>query len=192
MPNKTDLNDVNLLQLYGAHEQYDQLISNAEGVDKATKDVLQFSSLWNLHKHVVPTRDNMSLSQAGQPIFSDWRHSDFLYTAESIERDHGYPEGLLTHKLHWCPYREEEFPVFIDIYGNVINIDDQDLDITFRQARNFPEKLHKEFSRTMQTLWSQIFAGSLDIESEEPLGALIAYQQSVVIRISKKAKKGSL
>ena len=99
MPNKTDLNDVNLLQLYQAQKQYDQLISNAEGVKKATKDVWQFASLWNLHKRVVPTRDNMSLSQAGQPVITNWRHSDFLYKAESIERDHGYPKGLLNHSL---------------------------------------------------------------------------------------------
>ena len=76
MPIKTDLNDVNLLQLYEAHKRFDQLMVNAEGVDKMTKDVWQFSALWNLHKHVIPTRDNMSLSQAGQLVFSDWRHTD--------------------------------------------------------------------------------------------------------------------
>ena len=69
MPNKTDLNDVNLLQLYEAHKQYDQLISNAEGVDKATKDVLQFSALWNLHKHVVPTRQYVPLSSETAGIY---------------------------------------------------------------------------------------------------------------------------
>jgi hypothetical protein len=192
MPIKTDLNDVNLLQLYEAHKRFDQLMVNAEGVDKMTKDVWQFSALWNLHKHVIPTRDNMSLSQAGKPVFSDWEHSDFLYTAQSIERDLGYPEGLMTHQLHYCTYRDGEYPVFIDIYGKVIDIDDRELDNIFRQARNFPEKLHKEFCRTVQAYWALIFSGDLDTDGEEPLGALLAYQHAVVIRISKEAKQGFL
>jgi len=123
---------------------------NAEGIDKMTKVVWQFSAIWNLHKHVIPTRDCMSLSQAGQPIFSDWRHSGFLYTAQSIERDFGFPEGLLTHQRHYCTYRDGEYGVFIDIYGNVVDIDDPELDHLLRQARNFPEKLHKEFCRVLQ------------------------------------------
>ena len=77
MPPKTDLNGVNLLQLYEAHRKVDQLMVNAEGIDKMTKVVWQFSAIWNLHKHVIPTRDCMSLSQAGQPVFSYWRHSEF-------------------------------------------------------------------------------------------------------------------
>ena len=187
---KTDLYDVNLPQLYEAHRKIDQLIVNAEGIDKMTKEVWQFSSLWNLHKHVIPTRDNMSLSQAGQPIFSDWRHSDFLYTAESIEREFGFPEGLLSHQRHYCTYREGEYEVFLDIYGNVVDIDDPELDAIFRQARNFPEKLHKEFCRLVQTTFGQVFSNVLDLDPDEPFGALIAYQHLVPIRITKEAKQG--
>jgi hypothetical protein len=119
----------------------------------------------------------------------------FLNTAESIQRDFGYPEGLLTHQLHYCTYRDGEYQVFIDIYGKVIDIDDHDLDNTIWQARNFPKKLYKEFSgfsRTLQSICQQVFAGNLETDPGEPLGTLNAYQNAVPIRISKEAKQGLL
>ena len=74
----------------------------------------------------------------------------------------------------------------------MIEIDDLEPDNIFRQALNFPEKLHKEFCRTVQSYWAHLFSGGLDTESEEPLGALIGYQNSVVFSISKEAKQGIL
>jgi hypothetical protein len=119
----------------------------------------------------------MSLSQAGQPIFSDWRHSNFLYTAaQSIEREFGFSEDHLTHQRHYCTYSDGEYEVFIDIYGNVMDIDDPELDHLFDQAQNFPEKLHKEFCRVLHTILSQEFSNVFNIDPDELLGALIAYQ----------------
>ena len=146
MPSKTDLNGANLPQLYDLHRKMDQFMGNAEGKDPVTKITHSFSAIWNLNRLVIPSKDNMSLSPTGQPICSDWRTSDFLYTAESAEREFGYPAGLLARQHYYCSYREDVFPVFTDIYGNVIAIEDSDLSNIVYQARNFPEKLFKELT----------------------------------------------
>ena len=71
-----------------------------------------------------------------------------------------------------------------------MDIDDQELDHLFRKARNFHEKLYKEFCRVLHSTLSQEFSNVFDIDPDEPLGALIAYQHSVSIRITKEAKQG--
>ena len=188
MSKKTDLNAASLPQMYELHKAVDQIMGNAEGKDPHTKTTFSFSSIWNLNRLVIPTRDNMSLTPTGQPKISDWRVSDFLFTAESAEGEFGYPVGLLQRKQHYCLYREGAFPVFVDVYGNTIDIDDQELNQIINQARNFPEKLYKEFNRTLLSTVNTLILNVLDIDSDEPFGVLIAYQQAVVARICKEAK----
>ena len=122
---------------------------SAEGKDPITKVTYQFSSLWNLYKYIIPTRDSMSRNPMGQLTISDWRISDFLYTAEAMEQAFGFSEGILPHQRYYCQYREDEFPVFIDIYGRIIDIEDEELDEHVKLARQFPEKLYREFNRTV-------------------------------------------
>jgi hypothetical protein len=95
----------------------DQCMVAAEGKDPITKVAYQFSPLWNLLKHTIPTRDDISRIPMFQLTISDWRTSDFLYTAEAMEQAFGFSEGILPHQRHYCQYWEGEFPVFIDIYG---------------------------------------------------------------------------
>ena len=189
MPSKTDLNAANLPQLYDAHKLLDQCMVNAEGKDATTKNTWPFSSLWSLNRFVIPTKDNMSLTPTGLPKISDWRTSDFLYTAESAERDFGYPVGLLSREQHYCQYRDGVFPVFTDIYGYKIDIDEPELDYIIQQARNFPEKLFKEYNRVLHNTYLQNFSNVLDIDMDEPFGIMIAYQQTVISRICKEAKQ---
>jgi hypothetical protein len=105
MPTKVDPNSANLAQLYDLHRRMDQCMVSAEG------------------KYTIPTRDIMSRNPIGQLTISDWRTSDFLYTAEAMEQAFGFSEGTLPHQRYYCQYREGEFPVFIDIYGRVMEIE---------------------------------------------------------------------
>ncbi len=89
---------------------------SAKGKDPITKVNYRFSQLWNLYKYNIPTRDNMSRNPMGQLTISDWCTSDFLFTAETLEKAFG-------------------------IYGRVINIEDEELDELVKLIHHFPEKV---------------------------------------------------
>jgi hypothetical protein len=55
-------------------------------------------------------------------------------------------------------------------------------------VRHFPEKLYREFNRTVLSYIQQNIATVIDIDSDETFGALIAYQYAVSAQISKEAQ----
>jgi hypothetical protein len=112
----------------------------------------------------------------------------FMYTAESIEKAFGYPEGVLPRQKYYCQYREDMCPVFIDIYGKVMDIEDSDLDQMVKQGHSIPEKLHKDFNRTLLSIIQQNLQNVLPFDTDEPLGVLQAYQAAVSAQIAKEAK----
>jgi hypothetical protein len=69
-----------------------------------------------------------------------------MYTVESMEMVFGYPEGLLPRQTYHCQYQEDICPVFIDIYGTVIEIEDSDLDQMVKQGSTIQVKLHRDFN----------------------------------------------
>ncbi len=141
-----------------------------------------------MHKYVVPTKDHMSTTPTGFPTFSGWRHADFMYTAKLMEKAFGYPEGVLPRQQYYCQYQEESCPGFIDIYGKVIDIEDSDLYQMVKQGRSIPEKLHKDFNRTLLSIIQQNIQNVLPFDADEPLGVFQANQAAVPAQIAKEAK----
>jgi hypothetical protein len=58
-----------------------------------------------------------------------------MYKAESMEKAFGHPGVIQPRQNYYCQYQEDMCPVFIDIYGTVIDIEDLDLDRMVKQGR---------------------------------------------------------
>ena len=78
----------------------DQFKINAGGKDLVTKTTWLLSALWYLHKLVILTSDNVSLSPTGQPTSCP---------AESMDRD-GYPKSLLSRQQYYGTYHVDNSP----------------------------------------------------------------------------------
>jgi hypothetical protein len=78
----------------------DQFKINAGGKDLVTKTTWLLSALWYLHKLVILTSDNVSLSPTGQPTECP---------AESMDRD-GYTKSLLSRQQYYGTYHVDNSP----------------------------------------------------------------------------------
>ena len=89
-------------------------------ITKQTYPIPSFLKMCLLH---VPTKAEMNGKGMRK---KNWKIPHFLPTADYFIEHAGFPPGKLPSHEEWCEYRHDSFPVYVNVFGEVLRVDDAD------------------------------------------------------------------
>ncbi len=109
---------------------------------------------------------------------SSWKIDHLLKTASYFVDEAGFPDGKLQDYQNYCPYRDDYFQVFTDVFGNVLDVDEDTVNAWYDDVTSFPPKLYNELNWQIVTelIKHQI---PCDIDEDEIFGGLIIFQSGL-------------
>ena len=79
---------------------------------------------------------------------AQWKMDHLLTTAEYFVDEIGFPYGTLPDYKAPCMYRAgDSFSVFTDVFGNILDVDDDIVNSWYDDVTSFPPKLYNEMNR---------------------------------------------
>ena len=149
-------------------------------ITKQTYPIPSFLKMCLLH---VPTKAEMNGKGMRK---KNWKIPHFLPTADYFIEHAGFPPGKLPSHEEWCEYRNDSFTVYVNVFGEVLRVDDAEVIEMYDELVNFPIKLYNDVNRQFINALQKNFADPIDIDDDEPFGALMAFQRHVVWKMVKQ------
>ncbi len=131
-------------------------------------------------------RPNLKEIITGSLSRTSWKIDHFLTTTNYFVEEAGFPQGKLPDQERFCPYRNDFFQVFTDVFENILDVDDAIVNAWYDYVTSFPHKLYNEMNRHIVTELRKHHI-SCDIDEDEIFGGLIAFQTGVVYRLVKQS-----
>jgi hypothetical protein len=149
-----------------------------DGVTKALYKIAAFLKMAGMYVPRSKEISNGPLSRAS------WKIDHLFTTASYFVDEVGFQYEKLPDYELYCPHRNGYFQVFTNVFGNVLDVDDDAVNAWYADVTSFPHKLYNELNRQVVTelLKHQV---PCDIDDEEVFGRLIAFQSGVVFRLVK-------
>ena len=158
-------------------------LSTMEVRDSATKKTYPIQPFLKMCYCYIPKKDEMKGKGLRK---SHWKIVHFLTTADYFIDEAGFPSGKLPNHKEWCQHRGDAFTVYVNVFGEVLYVDDPDVEGMYDGLVNFPVKLYNEMNRQFALALQKHFATPLAIDDAEPFGALMAFQRHVIWRLVKQ------
>jgi hypothetical protein len=119
----------------------------------------------------------------------NWKIGHFLTTADYFEQNVGYPQGKLPSQEVWCNCRNDHVPVSVNAVGKITTVDDPELIEMYEGLMLFPVKLYKEMCKQFTNVMQKHFAEHIRIDDSKPFGAVMAFKQNVIWKLSKLCRR---
>ncbi len=97
-----------------------------------------------------------------------WKIDHLLTTASYFVDEVGFQDGNLPDYEIYCPHRNGYFQVFTDVFGNVLDVDDDSVNAWYDDVTSFPPKLYNEMNRQIVTELGKHHIG--DFDEDETFG----------------------
>jgi hypothetical protein len=174
---------VNLSNVRELLKVYTEIKTNLSTVELINKHLHKIAAFLKMAGMYVPRSKEMSNGSLSSAL---WKIDHLLTTADYFVDEAGFQYGNLPDYKEHCPHRNGFFPVFTDVFGIVLDVDDDTVNAWYDDVTSFPHKLYNEMNR-------QIVAELLkhhvpcEIDADETFGGLLAFQFGVVFRLVKQS-----
>ena len=178
---KVDLS--NTLELLKVFTEIKTSLSTVELRDKPTQTSFKIAPFLKMAGMYIPRSKEMGANGLN-PVL--WKFDHLLTTAAYFVDELGFPYGTLPDYKVPCEYRAGDlFPVFTDIFGNILDVDDDIVNSWFVDVTSFPPKLYNEMNRQVVT---ELLKHHIPCdEVDETFGGLLAFQSGVVLRLVRQS-----
>ncbi len=151
--------------------------------DSVTKALHKITAFLMMAGMYVPRSKEISNRSSSR---TSWKIDHLLTTASYFVDEVCFQYGKLPdYELH-CQHRNGYFQVFTDVFGNVLDDDNDIVNAWYDDVTLFPHKLYNEMNRQIVTelLKHQV---PCDTDEDEIFGRLLAFQSEVVFRLVKQS-----
>jgi hypothetical protein len=178
---KVDLSNIRqLLKIYTEIKTNLSTVELRDSVNKTLHKIAAFLKMGGLYVPRSKEISNGSLSSAS------WKIDHLLTTANYFVDEVGFQYGNLQDYKLYCPHRNGYFQVFTDVFGNVLDVDDDIVNAWYDDVTSFQPKLYNEMNLQIvaELLKHQV---PCDIDEDETFGGLLAFESGVVFRLVKQS-----
>jgi len=178
---KVDLSNIrNLLKIF---TEIKTVISTLELRDKPSNITYKVAPFLKMAGMYIPRSREIGPNGLNR---AQWKIDHLLTTAEYFVDDIGFPYGTLPDYKAPCEFRlGDSFSVFTDVFGNILDVDDDIVNSWYDDVTSFPPKLYNEMNRQIVAELTKHHIPCDEVD--ETFGGLLAFQSEIVFRLVRQS-----